>query len=260
MLEVIKKPYYWKLSLDRTDVHNAFNPEMIQKITETFLAADKEKDLRVITLDGKGRSFCAGADLNWMKSMVEFSEKENKADSEKLYDMFAAIYSCSIPVVAICHGNVFGGGLGLLAAADIVFAEEKTNFCFSEVKWGLAPATILPFVLRKMGSSACRDLMLSARKFTSEEAKDYKLVTFIYSENFKQDLERKTIEKFVDNGPFAMKQTKKLLQELEPICLEENRSLTAKVIARCRVGEEGQEGLNFFLTKQHPKWKPNSDV
>ena len=130
------------VKLHRPEVRNAFNPEMISEITETFLSLNSRKDLAAVVLQGEGKAFCAGADLSWMQEMVNFSKEQNLSDSKKLFEMFDAIFSCELPVVALAQGSVFGGALGLLACCDYVIAEIGTQFCFSEVKLGLAPATV----------------------------------------------------------------------------------------------------------------------
>lgn len=255
MLEIKKQDYIHTITLDRPDLHNAFHPEMIEGITNFFTDAAKDEKLRGILLQANGKSFCAGADLNWMKDMVSFSEEENRLDSLKLYEMFEAIYRCPVTVVAKAHGNVYGGGLGLLAACDIVAAEKSTMFCFSEVKWGLSPATISPFVIEKMSESAAREYMLTAKRFNALEAKDSGLVRFIGHEDEVEEYVQSTLDALVENGPKAMRKTKALFSSFREKSVEENKQYTAEVIASCRVDKEGQEGLNFFLTKEIPSWK-----
>ncbi len=256
MIEVRKEKYFWQITLNRPEVHNAFNPEMISKITETFRSADKEKELRYILLDAKGKSFSAGADLQWMQSMIAYSVEENQKDAEKLFDMFASIYHCLVPTIAKVQGNVFGGGLGLLAACDYVVADIETQFCFSEVKWGLSPATIAPFLLRKVNESFLKQFMLSAEKFSAETAYEIGLIHFAGEEEefaaYLDDL----CGQLYQNGPEAMRATKELLNTLGGK-IENFRSQTAKLIAERRVSQEGQAGLNFFLTKEKPGWKPH---
>ena len=255
MLEIQKKKYVHQITLNRPDLHNAFHPEMIEGITAFFKDAAKDPELRAIVLKANGKSFCAGADLNWMKEMASYSEQENKEDAIKLYEMFEAIYMCPVTVVTKAHGNVYGGGLGLLAASDIVVAEKHTKFCFSEVKWGLSPATISPFVLEKMTASAAREFMLTAKRFSALEAKDSGLVRFIGHEDEVEDYLTATVEALVENGPQAMRKTKELFSSYREKSVDKNKEFTAEVIAACRVDDEGQEGLNFFLTKEIPKWK-----
>lgn len=255
MLEIQKTKYVHTLKLNRPDLHNAFHPEMIEGITNFFKDAVLDEELRAIYLCSEGKSFCAGADLNWMKEMASYSEEENTADALKLYEMFESIYSCPVTVITKAHGNVYGGGLGLLAASDIVASEKNTKFCFSEVKWGLSPATISPFVFRKMKPASAREFMLTAKRFGANEALDSGLVNFIGNDNEVDDFIQANLDALTENGPRAMRLTKQLFSAYEEMNWKDNKLFTAKTIAECRVGKEGQEGLNFFLTKDIPSWK-----
>ncbi len=165
------------VKLNRPDVRNAFNPAMIAEITLLFRNLQARKDLRAVVLQGEGKVFCAGADLNWMKEMVNFSFEQNREDSLKLFAMFEAIAECTLPVVGLVHGAVFGGALGLVAICDEVIAEEGTQFCFSEVKLGIAPAVISSFVNRKAVGGKVRPLMLSGVIFNPHIAQQSGLVT-----------------------------------------------------------------------------------
>jgi methylglutaconyl-CoA hydratase len=234
------------VSLDRPEVKNAFHPEMISEITETFLKIKSEKDVKAVVLKGEGTAFCSGADLNWMKEMVQYSFDQNVKDSEKLWEMFEAITFCPVPVIAVVHGAVYGGALGLLAACDYVFAEKKTQFCFSEVKLGLAPAVISSFVLRKISDTHARSLMLSAEVFSTEKAQSIGLVHSHFSDN--ADIET-MMKYFSGNGIEAMKETKKLLNEISDADWAKQKQLTTKVISERRTSAEGQERLKKFLQK-----------
>lgn len=234
------------LNLNRPEVKNAFHPEMILEITEFFKNLDSSV-VTLVILRGEGTAFCSGADLNWMKSMVNYNLEENMADSEKLWDMFEAIYRCRVPVVCIAHGGVFGGALGLLACADYVIVENATQFCFSEVKLGLAPAVISGFISRKIQDSFYRPLMISGEVFTAEEAKRIGLAHQIYSGNIEMD---EVVKKFRSNGLEAMKETKKLLNALiESEKFEKQKALCTRSISERRTSAEGQERLKKFLSK-----------
>ena len=150
-----------QVTLNRPEIHNAFNEMMIAELTQVFRALSVDPQTRIIILTGSGESFCAGADLNWMQRMVNYSQKENLEDSEKLHLMLYAVYSCSKPVIAKVNGSAIGGGTGLIAAVDFAIADEKAQFCFSEVRLGLIPAVISPFVLRKIGESNAREYFLT---------------------------------------------------------------------------------------------------
>src|SRR3989344_9473858 len=169
------------ISLNRPEVKNAFHPEMISEITEVFTDFANDKKTKSIVLQGQGTAFCAGADLNWMKEMVNYTFDQNLKDSEKLWMMFEAIAFCPVPVIGVAHGAAFGGALGLLSCCDYVYAEEKTQFCFSEVKLGLAPAIISGFISRKIPDAFYRPFMLSAEIFNSQDSKNIGLIQRIFS-------------------------------------------------------------------------------
>lgn len=232
------------ISLNRPDFKNAFDPVMIQEITETFQALNNEENIKAIIFKGEGTAFCSGADLNWMKSMVKFSFDENVLDSQKLWEMFEAIQSCKHPIIGQAHGAVFGGALGLLACCDYVFAEEKTKFCFSEVKLGLAPAVISHFILQKCPDAFVRPYMLSAEIFQSAAAKTMGLVHQIYLGDITVET---IISKFSENGINGMRATKHLLNQISDQQNLTNKKLTTEAISQLRVSPEAQERLQKFL-------------
>lgn len=240
-------PGFVQASLNRPEVKNAFHPEMIQELTEFFKQASHDKSIKAIVLKGEGTAFCAGADLNWMKEMVDYTFDQNVADSQKLWEMFEAIAFCETPVIGIAHGAVFGGALGLLACCDYVFAEEKTQFCFSEVKLGLAPAVISSFVARKSSDGHFRPLMLSAEVFSTEKAEAIGLA----HKTFNGELDLATaLKNFFANGTEAMRETKKLLNEISTATWSEQKVETTKIISQRRISPEGQERLKKFVEKK----------
>ncbi|MBC7457425.1 MAG: enoyl-CoA hydratase/isomerase family protein [Bdellovibrionaceae bacterium] len=236
------------ITLNRPEVKNAFNAEMIQEITEMFTSIGNEENIKAVILKGEGTTFCAGADLNWMKSMIKYSYQENLLDSQKLWDMFAAIKNCSHPLIAQIHGAVFGGGLGILACCDYVIAEEKTKFCFSEVKLGLAPAVISSFILKKCADSFVRPMMISGEAFNAVSAQAMGLVHSIYQKNMPiEDI----VNKFSDNGAEGMRESKKLLNALaETPHLNDHMRLTTEVISKLRMSDDAQFRLQKFLDKK----------
>lgn len=226
---------------------NAFDTEMIHEITDFFNMINNDENIQGIIIRGEGTAFCAGADLKWMKSMAGYTFEENMMDSRRLWNMFEAIKKCRHVLIAQVHGAVFGGGLGILACCDYVIAEEKTKFCFSEVKLGLAPAVISSFILKKCADAFVRPLMLSGEVFTTESAIKTGLAHAQYSENLNiEDI----IKKFADNGAEGMRETKKLLNSL-PIHHEEKEhiKLTTETISQLRVSEDAQARLKKFLQK-----------
>lgn len=243
------------LKLHRPEVRNAFNPEMISEITNIFLELAKRTDLRAIALTGEGKAFCAGADLNWMKEMVNYSFAQNQEDSLKLFEMFEAMNNCPLPIVGLVHGAVFGGALGLIACCDYVIAEEETQFCFSEVKLGIAPAVISAFVMKKAVVGKVRPYMLSGVIFNSAQADSMGLVNEIVTHEDGPKALQRMVHHFLICGPEAVCETKKLLNKLASLNWTEQKSATSKVIAERRVSAEGQEGLVSFLEKRDASWK-----
>lgn len=239
--------------LNRPEKRNAFHPEMIAELTQIFKKAAKS-DLRAIVLTGEGESFCSGGDLEWMKAMADYTLKENQRDSENLYDMYETARICPIPVIGQIHGHAFGGGLGLVAVCDIVAAESKTQFCFSEVKWGLVPAVISAFVMEKMAPAKTREWMMTAKIFSAAEAFAGGLIHFQGDMIQVKQYVDGTIAHLRKGGPEALRETKKLLRFLEENPREKYRKETTRVIAKKRVGPEGQTGLKSFLEKKPTSW------
>jgi methylglutaconyl-CoA hydratase len=239
---------FLKVILNRPDKRNAFHPEMIQEITDVFNSAGKDQELKGILLYGEGASFCAGADLSWMKSMVDYSFEENKQDSEKLHEMFQAIEDCPLPVLCKAHGHVMGGAIGLISACDIVAIEEKTKFAFSEVQLGLVPAVISPFVLKKMSAAKAHEYMLTGERFNASEAIYSNLAHFSGTEDEVNDFLVQKMNWIQKAERIAVAETKKLINQLpfenQP---EEIKNLTTKVIAERRVSDEAQARLRWFL-------------
>lgn len=236
------------LSLNRPEVKNAFHPEMIHEITVYFEElAKSQKETTLIVFRGEGSAFCAGADLNWMKAMVNFTVEENLADSKRLWTMFDNMRSCKVPIVGIAQGSVFGGALGLLACCDYVFAEKSTQFCFSEVKLGLAPAVISDFISQKIPDAFFRPLMLSAEIFGNEQALRMGMVHKIFEGEIGLEA---VLKNFSANGPEAMRETKQLLNVLQQEKNSEVRkTFCTQLIATRRKSTEAQERLKKFLTK-----------
>ena len=240
--------------LNRPEVHNAMNELMIEELTDVFTSTTDE-EIWAVLLRGKGKSFCAGADLNYMKEIASFGIADNKADSMKLANLFNSIYSYPIPTIALVHGSAFGGANGLLAACDIVVAEENTTFAFTEVKLGIAPATISPFVIKRIGEFGAKELMITGKRFKGPEALKWKLVNNSIPE---EELEKKLqqlIEEIKRNGPKAVRATKKLIHSIIDSDIDELIEYTGDLIAELRASDEGQEGMAAFLEKRKSKWQ-----
>ncbi|MDH4467217.1 MAG: enoyl-CoA hydratase-related protein [Bacteriovoracaceae bacterium] len=252
------------ITLNRPEVKNAFNAEMIQEIITLFQMIDKQisdlmKTYKLIILKSSGDVFCAGADLNWMKEMKNFSLKENETDAKNLEKLFRSIRDSSLPVIGLIQGGCFGGGVGIAAACDIVFAKEKTaTFCLSEIKLGLVPAVISPYVIAKMGVSQFKFFALSGETFSASRAMQLGLVHGVIDD---QDWENNLIlkiEKMFQNLPTrAMQSIKNLSNTMEKTLFTDAIvDYTTKLIANVRLGAEAQEGMSALLEKRKPLW-PN---
>ena len=243
------------VTLRRPELRNAFNETLIAEITAAFTELGADDEVRVIVLSGEGSAFCAGADVHWMKRVVDYSIEENIEDAATLADMLAAIRDCPKPVIARIHGPAIGGGVGLVAACDIAIAVHDAIFCLSEVKLGILPAVISPFVINKIGPSTMRRYALTAERFDGLEAKRIGLVNEAVETVEDMDAGIKNLCKLLkQTGPKAVAECKKLLHDVRCAGWDEARTITTKSIARARVSDEGQEGLKAFLEKRPPNW------
>ena len=245
------------INLDRSEVRTALNAELIHELTEAFEWLNSRNDIRVIILKGNGKTFCAGADLAYMKDMAGYSYNQNIADAQKLSKLFQTIYFCDKAVIVDVHGACIGGANGIIAAADIVIAERETKFAFSEVRLGITPATISPFVVAKIGNTAAKELMLTGRRFTADEAKTFGLVNVVVDEAEMIDIERQYIDHFMHASPDAVAECKNLLRmvsgtadRFNPIFMQ-----TSVAIANQRISKAGQEGMSAFFEKRKPEWE-----
>ncbi|MFM9436812.1 methylglutaconyl-CoA hydratase [Janthinobacterium sp. CG_23.3] len=243
------------VTLDRPDVRNAFNEQSIAELTLAFDGLGRNDSVRAIVLAANGPAFCAGADLNWMKKMAGYSHAENHADALQLARMLRTIYLCPQPVVAKVQGDCYAGGMGLVAACDIVITAEESNFCLSEVKLGLIPATISPYVIKAMGENAARRYFLTAERFSAREAQR---IGFAHEVVPADTLDAKTAElvkALVSNSPNAVRQAKALVRDVagKPVT-QELLADTAERIAHIRASEQGREGVQSFLEKRKPNW------
>jgi methylglutaconyl-CoA hydratase len=246
--------------LDRPEVHNAFNDELIARITEAFTDLGRRDNIRVIVLCANGKSFCAGADLNWMKRMVEYSHDENVADARAVGQMFLAIAKCPKPVIARVHGAALGGGAGLVAACDIGIAIESVQFGFTEVKLGIIPAIISPFVIAKIGPGRAREFFITGERFLAPVAMTIGLIQHVVSHEGALDaLVESKISQILTSAPGAIAAAKELICGVSSQNLEDALAFASEAIAKSRAGNEGQAGMHAFLARQRPPWieKPN---
>ncbi len=243
------------VALARPDAHNALNAALIQELTRCFEELGEDERVRVVVLEGEGPSFCAGADVGYMRETAGFSYEENLEDARRLAEMFWVLDEFPKPVVAKVIGAAIGGGAGLVAVTDVAVAGEGTRFAFSEVRLGIAPATIAPFVVRKVGVSHARSLFLAGKRFDAQRAQEIGLVHEVAPEAGLDAAVEETVEDLLRGGPMAQATVKGLLRRLETTEPMEQPGLTARVISELRAGEEAQEGLAAFLDKREPRWR-----
>lgn len=243
------------VTLNRGAIHNAFNPLMIQELSLTFTNLGTKDSVRVIILTGDGRSFSAGADINYMKASQAFSYEENHRDASKLENLFYSIYSTPKPVVGRINGSAIGGGIGLVAACDIAIAIERARFAFSEVNLGILPAVISPYVIQKIGLSHARRYFLTGERFTAQRALEIGLVQEVVKDTLLLDQKlEEIVTSLLMSSPAAIKEGKHLLEKNSTMEFETLRKYCIDVITEIRTSEEGKEGLTAFLEKRKARW------
>jgi methylglutaconyl-CoA hydratase len=249
------RPHVAEVYLNRPDVRNAFNDEVITELTQTFTTLGADAQLRAIVLGGHGKSFCAGADLTWMRAMADYSWEQNHADAQALADMLWAIYHCPVPVVGRIHGDCYAGGVGLAAVCDVLVAADGMHFCLSEAKLGLLPATIGPYVVPALGEQASRRYFITAEKFSASRAHQLGFVHEVVALDALDAKVDDVVAALVANGPAAVKACKRLVQDLAGRPIDDAlRADTARRIADIRASAEGKEGVQSFLDKRAPGW------
>jgi methylglutaconyl-CoA hydratase len=243
-----------RLTLNRPDVRNAFDEELIAALTGAAAAAAEDKSLRAVVLAGTGKAFCAGADIGWMAKAIAYSHRENLADAEDLARMLERLDTLALPVIGRIHGAALGGGVGLAAVCDMVIAADDTVFALSEVKLGILPAVVAPYVLRKIGVSAARELFLTGARFGAARAQQIGLVHEVVPPAELDAAVGRRLTEVLTAGPRAVGIAKALLREIAGANPRDVIGLTTNAIASQRVSEEGQEGLRAFLEKRKPSW------
>ncbi len=242
--------------LNRPTVHNAFDDVMIAELTEVFEDINEDNTNVAIVLRGKEKSFCAGVDLNWMRAVSKNSYQENLDESKKLAQCFLKIYSCKKTTVAMVHGVALGGANGLLAACDLAYCDDSTTFSLSEVKIGIVPACISPYVIKRIGEYTAKDLMLTGKRIKGKEAEAIKLVNkSLESYEKMEEHVQSVIDLLKTSGPNAIKHCKELIYNISNVLnFDQMHDYTATMIADIRASEEGQEGMAAFLEKRKPNW------
>lgn len=254
-LTITREGHTATVTLNRPDVRNAFNETAIADIKQAFSELGDDAGLRAIVLAANGPAFCAGADLNWMKKMAGYTHAENHADALQLAAMLRTIYLCPKPVVARVQGDCYAGGMGLVAACDIVVAVEQANFCLSEVKLGLIPATISPYVIKAMGEQAARRYFLTAERFDAREALRIGFAHEVVGADALDAKVAEVVKALVNNSPHAVQQAKVLVRDVSGQAVSDALLAdTAERIAQIRASDQGREGVASFLEKRKPAW------
>ncbi len=242
------------LTLNRPQVHNAFDERLLAELSGAAGKLAVDDSVKVVLLTGAGKSFCAGADLDWMRRMAGFTEQENLEDAMGLARCLRSLYQLPQPLVGRIQGPVIGGGMGLVAVCDVVIAVPEAVFGFSEVRLGLSPACIAPYVIRRMGESACRELFLTGDRFDAATAHRLGLVHRLALPGELDQAVTSLVRRLLANGKQAMASSKELLRRVPGMPLDEAGPWTASVIAGLRAGDEGREGVNSFLERRKPFW------
>jgi methylglutaconyl-CoA hydratase len=251
-----------RVTLARPEVHNAFNATLIAELRQTFtlLAREEPTDLRVVILAGDGPSFCAGADIDWMRAALQLDVEGNEQDAMAMADALEAIDTCPVPVIARVHGPALGGGSGLCAVSDLVIAEAGARFGFTETRLGILPAVISPFVIARIGETNARALFPGGRRFDAVRAQRIGLVHEVVEGIDALDAAvDQAVADILASGPTAVRAAKAIVREVRGLGHGSSKWHTARVIARQRVSEEAQEGFRAFTEKRRPAWAPDAD-
>jgi methylglutaconyl-CoA hydratase len=245
-----------RVYLNRPEVRNAFNDGVIGELTAVFTQLGADPSLRAVVLGGHGKAFCAGADLSWMRAMADYTWDQNRADAEALAQMLWTVWSCPLPVVGRVHGDCYAGGVGLAAVCDVLVAAEGVNFCLSEARLGLLPATIGPYVVKALGEQASRRYFVTAERFTAQRAQQLGFVHECVPAEALDATVDDMVATLVANGPAAVRACKRLVQDVAGREIDASlRAETARRIADIRASVEGRDGVQSFLGKREPAWR-----
>ena len=257
VIEILRpRPEVAEVWLNRPDVRNAFNDEVIAELTAAFAQLARDAQVRVVVLSGRGKAFCAGADLNWMRAMADYSWEQNREDAQRLADMLWTLDQCPVPVVGRVQGDCYAGGMGLAAICDVLVASRNVTFCLSEARLGLLPATISPYVVRAMGPQAARRYFVTAERFSAAQAHAMGMVHELCEPEALDAKVAEIVATLVANGPAAVKACKQLLRDVaEQGRTQALRAETARRIADIRASSQGKEGVPSFLGKRSPNWQ-----
>jgi len=243
------------LWLARPEVHNALNDIMIREISAFFSKIEENSGIRLILIRGQGKSFCSGADLSWMKHAFSLTPEANLKESKELSDLFGLIFNSSKIVIAVAHGNIFGGGNGLVAVCDLAYGVADAKFSLSETRIGMAAASITPYMLNKVSSSDLKELIFTAKIFDGNEAVKYGLLNHVFASSEVMELYLKgIIDEILSNGKQALMESKRLINRLTEKSIAGVMAEIPEMLARIRVSPEAQEGFSAFLEKRKAKW------
>jgi methylglutaconyl-CoA hydratase len=246
------------LTLNRPDVRNAFNEDMIGELSEWAVSRHADRGVRAAVLRGAGPVFSAGGDLAWMAKTVDYTREQNLRDAEALVRMYTRLDTLPFPLVGCVHGAALGGGAGLAAVCDIVIAARDAVFGFTEVRLGIVPAVISPFVVAKIGQSAARELFLTGARFSAERAREIGLVHVVAARDALDDEQRRIVDGILASGPEAVAAAKALIRRAAAGPPAATAGLAAETLADARVSPEGQEGLRAFLEKRRAAWREDA--
>lgn len=244
------------VTFNRPDIHNAFNSGMIDELAAAFREIEANKKIRLVILTGAGKSFCAGADLNWMRAVKDAPYETNLAESNRLADLFWQMYSFPLPIIARVNGAAIGGGTGFVAVCDIAIAARSSKYSFSEVKIGVVPACIGPYVIRKLGEGRARELFITGERMGADRAHEVGLVNAVVDDDLLDKAIDELAAQIESSGPNAITMAKRLVSSVPAMTPAEFRPYTAEMIAKLRQSPEGQEGMDAFLNKRTPSWVP----
>jgi methylglutaconyl-CoA hydratase len=254
-IELVQADGVLTIALNRPQYHNALNPDMTKRLAAIFENVSQDREIRVIVLTGNGRSFCAGADLAFMRAAADYSFDENVADGRAIFDLMQMIDRCDRPVIGRINGSAIGGGVGLVSCCDVVVALERAKFGFSEVRLGLVPAVISPFVLARIGPGQAREWFLTGERFDARHAREIGLVNHVVADEEQLDAKVEALVAHLRSAaPGAQAAAKELIHRVAHQPKQDMREYASQLIARLRAGAEGREGMASFLEKRSPDW------
>jgi methylglutaconyl-CoA hydratase len=241
--------------LNRPEVHNAFNGKMLTELADILEKINNSEEIRVVIFTGEGKSFSAGADMNWMREMVDYTYEENLKDSEKISRVFYLIYTSKKPIFSAINGAAVGGGMGFVGASDIVIASDRAKFSLSEVKIGLVPACISPYLIKKVGEGAMKELFITGKRFDPDKALSINLINFKVPHEKLLDFTLEKAKELFLCGPNAMAICKQLFLKVPEMDIKTAYDYTTNLVAELRISKEAQEGMKAFLNKKTPSWQ-----